>query len=150
MRLSQKEVIMKKVKYLMLVLLVTLGMVALTGCTASVDENGAEIEPATNTTTVAPTTSVASTTVATSTTATTSPTISHTPAVPTIPEKYGDCNTDGKINMADVLVLRKHLAKWDVKINTANADCNADTKINMADVLLLRKYLAKWDVVLGK
>ncbi|MBQ8730830.1 MAG: hypothetical protein IKL73_08500 [Lachnospiraceae bacterium] len=46
---------MKKVKYLMLVLLVTLGMVALTGCTASVDENGAEIEPATNTTTVAPT-----------------------------------------------------------------------------------------------
>ena len=69
-----------------------------------------------------------------------------------IPEKavYGDCDDDSKINMADVLILRKYLAKWNVKINLLNADCNADTKINMADVLLLRKYLAKWDVALGK
>ena len=65
-------------------------------------------------------------------------------------DEIGDCNNDAKINMADVLILRKYLAKWNVVINTANADCNADTKINMADVLLLRKYLAKWDVVLGK
>ncbi len=27
---------------------------------------------------------------------------------------YGDANADGKINMADVLILRKYLAKWDV------------------------------------
>ena len=51
--------------------------------------------------------------------------------------------------MADVLLLRKYLAKWDVTLDLVNADCNADDKINMADVLLLRKYLAKWDVTLG-
>ena len=63
--------------------------------------------------------------------------------------KYGDCNADDKINMADVLLLRKYLAKWNVTPNLNNADCNADDKINMADVLLLRKYLAKWNVELG-
>ena len=62
---------------------------------------------------------------------------------------YGDANEDGKINMADVLLLRKYLAKWNVTLNEANADVNGDTKINMADVLLLRKYLAKWNVTLG-
>ena len=63
---------------------------------------------------------------------------------------YGDANEDGKITMADVLILRKYLAKWSVTLNADNADANADGKINMADVLLLRKYLAKWDVTLGK
>ena len=63
---------------------------------------------------------------------------------------YGDANGDEKITMADVLLLRKYLAKWNVEINLEAADANADTKVTMADVLLLRKYLAKWNVVLGK
>ena len=81
---------------------------------------------------------------------TTTTTIAPTTTKSTSKTVYGDANEDDKINMADVLILRKYLAKWNVVINAENADCNADTKINMADVLLLRKYLAKWDVKLGK
>ena len=73
----------------------------------------------------------------------------YNPNGPVAVGSYGDANADSKINMADVLVLRKYLAKWNVTLNLENADCNADTKINMADVLLLRKYLAKWSVTLG-
>ena len=62
---------------------------------------------------------------------------------------YGDCNSDTKINMSDVLLLRKYLARWDVSINEDAADVNNDGRITMADVLLLRKYIARWDVVLG-
>lgn len=72
------------------------------------------------------------------------------PTTPSPEINYGDVNNDGKINAADVLLLRKYLSKWEVAINLDNADCNADGKVNAADVLLLRKYLAKWDVKLGK
>ena len=103
-------------------------------------------------TVVATTTLVATTTVAPTTTTKIETTATTSVATTTLPSTiiYGDANEDGKINMADVLILRKYLAKWNVSPNLANADCNADTKINMADVLLLRKYLAKWDVTLGK
>ena len=62
---------------------------------------------------------------------------------------YGDTNGDGKVNLLDLIVLRKHLAKWSVDIKLTAADCNADGKVNLMDLILLRKYLAKWDVKLG-
>ena len=62
---------------------------------------------------------------------------------------YGDTNGDNKVNLLDLIVLRKHLAKWSVDIKLTAADCNADGKVNLMDLILLRKYLAKWDVNLG-
>ena len=62
---------------------------------------------------------------------------------------YGDANGDGKINLLDLIAMRKYLAKWNIEIDTVAADCNADGKVNLLDLILLRKYLAKWNVVLG-
>lgn len=65
------------------------------------------------------------------------------------PERLpGDVNNDGSVSIIDVLVLRQHLAGWQVDITLANADVNADNEANILDVLLIRQYLAGWDVVL--
>lgn len=61
----------------------------------------------------------------------------------------GDLNSDGKINLLDLIALRKHLAKWSVEIDIDAADCNVDGKVNLLDLILMRKYLAKWNVILG-
>ena len=55
----------------------------------------------------------------------------------------GDVTSDSKVNMADVLALRKYLAKWTITIDEEASDVNFDGKINMADVLVIRKHLAR-------
>ncbi|MGN0115311.1 MAG: dockerin type I domain-containing protein [Acutalibacteraceae bacterium] len=100
-------------------------------------------------TTVAPTTA-APTTVAPTTAAPTTATPTTTEPTTTItPIIYGDTNSDGNVNLLDLILMRKYLAKWSVEIDTAAADCNADGNINLLDLILMRKYLAKWNVVLG-
>ena len=54
----------------------------------------------------------------------------------------GDVNSDSRINMKDVLFMRKHIAGHNVTIDKAAADINNDGAINMKDVLLLRKGIA--------
>ena len=63
---------------------------------------------------------------------------------------YGDLNSDGKVNLLDLIALRKYVAKWNMSFNEKAADCNADGKVNILDLILLRKHLAKWNVQLGK
>lgn len=62
---------------------------------------------------------------------------------------YGDVNSDGAINMKDVLAYRKYIAGMSVKFDESVADVAVDGKVNMKDVLLMRKYIAGMDVVLG-
>ena len=58
----------------------------------------------------------------------------------------GDINGDSKINLSDVLVLRRFIAnsnKWNLTSEQQKkADVNGDSKINLSDVLVLRRYLA--------
>ena len=98
------------------------------------------IAPTTKAPTTAPTTAVPTTTLIPTTT---EPTTIITPIM------YGDINGDGKINLLDLVAMRKRLAKWNIEIDESAADCNADGNVNLLDLVLMRKYLARWNVVLG-
>ena len=60
----------------------------------------------------------------------------------------GDVNRDTKINLADVSLMLKYIAKWNVEPDLGAADVTGDGKVNLGDVSLLLKFIAKWDVVL--
>ena len=62
---------------------------------------------------------------------------------------HGDVNFDGKVNMLDVLLIRKYIAKQPIALDNNLADVTCDSKVNMLDVLLIRKYIAKQPVTLG-
>ena len=66
--------------------------------------------------------------------------------------QLGDVNDDGSVDIKDVTILRRHLAKWAgyEKIVKLAADVNGDGVINSKDVTILRRYLAGWEgVTLG-
>lgn len=54
----------------------------------------------------------------------------------------GDLNRNGKVDMADIVLLIRYQAGWSISIYEKAADINADSKIGMADlVLLIREVL---------
>lgn len=56
---------------------------------------------------------------------------------------YGDLNEDKKVNISDVILMRRHIAgRYDQIINETAADVNVDTKINTTDTILVRRYIA--------
>ena len=54
----------------------------------------------------------------------------------------GDANSDGIIDVKDVLILRKYYVGYDVEFNFNAADYNSDSKVNAIDILLIRKKIA--------
>ena len=58
----------------------------------------------------------------------------------------GDVNGDGRVNLKDLVLLRRYLNKWPVDINIEAADMNGDNKINMKDYIALQRRLNKWPV----
>ena len=55
---------------------------------------------------------------------------------------YGDLNSDNRINTADVILMRRHIALgYEQTINEFAADVNRDDKINTADVILTRRFI---------
>ena len=67
-----------------------------------------------------------------------------------VTRRYGDVNQDGKIDLKDVLSLKRSLAEQEVPdFNFVNADVNVDEVVDMNDLLILKKYLAEWDVQMG-
>lgn len=62
---------------------------------------------------------------------------------------YGDVNSDGKINMKDIVLLQKHLNGYDDAYDNKASDVYYDGTINMKDIVLLQQYLNGYDVILG-
>ena len=63
--------------------------------------------------------------------------------LPPLGNKRGDANGDGKINIVDLALIRKHLlgkGSIDDK-NFSGADINGNGKIDITDLALLRKHL---------
>lgn len=56
---------------------------------------------------------------------------------------YGDVNADGKVNVFDMIELRKAYVngKFSEGIESMRADINRDGKIGMADLVMLENYL---------
>ena len=51
----------------------------------------------------------------------------------------GDCNLDERVNMKDLLVMRKAIAGWNIFIYEKAADFDHNGRLNMKDVLAFRK-----------
>lgn len=66
------------------------------------------------------------------------------PTPPTPEVTLGDLNGDGKINITDVIILRRYvsgLITLDAD-KLAAADLNGDGKVNITDVIILRRYVS--------
>lgn len=62
---------------------------------------------------------------------------------------YGDCDSNGKVNVSDAVSILKHAASWNIDINALAADVDGNGKVNVSDAVLVLKYAAMWDVSLG-
>ncbi|MBO6140226.1 MAG: leucine-rich repeat protein [Ruminococcus sp.] len=60
----------------------------------------------------------------------------------------GDADSNGKVNIADVIRIQQYLAGWKVKVDLTASDVDANGKVNIADVIRIQQHLAGWKVTL--
>ena len=54
----------------------------------------------------------------------------------------GDANSDGVVDLKDILIMRRHYVGYEVEINKTSADYNNDSVVDIIDILYTRKKLA--------
>ena len=59
----------------------------------------------------------------------------------------GDANNDGKVDVADVLIILQYSAGWDVTVNPAKADVTGDGTIGISDALKILQDCMGGDIV---
>ncbi len=62
--------------------------------------------------------------------------------------KPGDVNSDGSVNINDLVRLAQYLANWQVEVDNNAADVTGDDVITINDLVRLAQFLANWDVEL--
>lgn len=62
---------------------------------------------------------------------------------------YGDLNSDGRVDMKDVITLIRVFSGWDISRVADTGDVDLNGKENMTDLVLIIRYLSGWDVTLG-
>ncbi len=66
------------------------------------------------------------------------------------PGSRGDINGDGRINIQDLVMLKKRLAKYkDITVVEKACDVDGDGMIDIRDAVLLSRYLAGFNINLG-
>ena len=104
-------------------------------------------KPATSATTSVTTTMMSTKVSATSTTkkSTTTPVTSTgnsvTTTVKTEPKLLGDANNDGKVTIADIVLMQKYLTNADVDIHYEAIDMNEDGKFNVFDLIVIKRMM---------
>ena len=60
---------------------------------------------------------------------------------------YGSLNYDDQVDAADVLFLRRHLAKWKTytNVSVSLADLDADGVVTIRDLTILERHIAGWE-----
>ncbi|MGN1086351.1 MAG: dockerin type I domain-containing protein, partial [Porcipelethomonas sp.] len=53
----------------------------------------------------------------------------------------GDVNSDGKVNVSDIVALTEWLCAMDTEIDSELSDVNTDGKCNAFDLIALRRLL---------
>ena len=59
----------------------------------------------------------------------------------------GDINSNGSVDLSDVVVLAQYVAGWKVDCFIGALDPNGDTYCDLEDVAFLAKYVAGWQEV---
>ena len=62
---------------------------------------------------------------------------------------YGDANGDGMVSSSDAVLIKRHLAGWNVEFDEKACDVNMDGTVDSADVVLIQRKLAGYQIVFG-
>jgi hypothetical protein len=54
-------------------------------------------------------------------------------------ERRADCNSDLKVDLADLVIMKGEFFKTDCVENPCLADCNGDNKVDLADLVLMKE-----------
>ena len=59
----------------------------------------------------------------------------------------GDIDENSKIDFADILYFKRHLASWSSyeEINVKTGDTDGDGKITASDLMILERHIAGWE-----
>ena len=59
-----------------------------------------------------------------------------------LPLYLGDSNEDDVVNIKDATVIQKHIAGYEVFIETKISDCDSNQSVNIKDATAIQKYAA--------
>ena len=120
-------------------LLLTIGLVLLTGCNKENKDVTPNVPSTTTSTTTTTTTSTTTTTTTKATTTTTTQPVNYLP---------GDANCDGKVDISDAVVIKCYLISSSKYPLSAQGAYNADVQgnrngVNAQDAVAIQKYILR-------
>ena len=60
-------------------------------------------------------------------------------------ECFADCNSDTKVNLADLVMMKEEFLRDDCAVNPCYADCNGDNQVNLSDLVIMKTQFLRTD-----